>query len=537
MGGARGGAYAIDGGLWCSNEYGTSVPNSSSEAGIESHHTPTSAPSTSQPPISPTSRRTIRHESVVPQPISPTQAHVADEAASTGVNVRYGEAATTVTGLEAGQGSGNIDKTPTMPPNSPLLRVNTLGCDEGSLTLQELTVLCTTLSKKVESLETDLKQTKLTYGAAYTKLNKKVKKLENKVKSNQARKRAKIVVSDDEEDLEDPFKQGRKISEIDQDPTISLVQHDAKIQGRQEHDMEFKFDLDAAKDVSTAEEDISTAKPVSTAGAAVTTASVDVSTATISTAKDKGKGIMEESEPVQTKTKLQQEQERLGYEAALRLQDELEEEERQRIASYKQRKERSTLKLKKQDCLQSLSIRENGAYTLQQLRSYSFDEIKNLFETTMRRVHTFVPMDSEIERAIPESTVGSSKRDAEEELAQESSKRQKTRESSISAEEPKDKEEELSQERLQQMMIIVPEQGMNVEALQTKYPIIDWEIYTEGTRGKKGIDIYMLVEKGYPLSRGTFTLMLVAKLLVDQDNEMSRELLGKIFMQAERPRR
>ncbi|GJX77749.1 hypothetical protein Tco_0324560 [Tanacetum coccineum] len=100
----------------------------------------------------------------------------------------------------------------------------------------------------------------------------------------------------------------------------------------------------------------------------------------------------------------------------------------------------------------------------------------------MRRVHTFVPMDSEIERAIPESTAGSSKRDAEEELAQESSKRQKTRESSVSAEEPKDKEEELSQERLQQMMIIVPEQGMNVEALQTKYPIIDWEIYTEGAR-------------------------------------------------------
>ncbi|GJZ00592.1 hypothetical protein Tco_0518021 [Tanacetum coccineum] len=86
----------------------------------------------------------------------------------------------------------------------------------------------------------------------------------------------------------------------------------------------------------------------------------------------------------------------------------------------------------------------------------------------MRRVHTFVPMDSEIERAIPESTAGSSKRDAEEELDQENSKRQKTGESSVSAEEPKDKKEELSQERLQQMMIIVPEQGMNVEALQTK---------------------------------------------------------------------
>ncbi|GKD63898.1 hypothetical protein Tco_1306006 [Tanacetum coccineum] len=101
----------------------------------------------------------------------------------------------------------------------------------------------------------------------------------------------------------------------------------------------------------------------------------------------------------------------------------------------------------------------------------------------MRRVHTFVPIESEIERVIPELAAGSSKRDAEEELDQKSSKRQKTSESSELAEEPRDKEaDELSQEELQQMMIIVPEQGMNVEALLTKYLIIDWEIYTEGTR-------------------------------------------------------
>ncbi|GJW22331.1 hypothetical protein Tco_0032953 [Tanacetum coccineum] len=57
------------------------------------------------------------------------------------------------------------------------------------------------------------------------------------------------------------------------------------------------------------------------------------------------------------------------------------------------------------------------------------------------------------------------------------------RERSELAEELRDKEaDELSQEELQQMMIIVTEQGMNVEALKTKYPIIDWKIYTEGTR-------------------------------------------------------
>ncbi|GJR52298.1 hypothetical protein Tco_1402819 [Tanacetum coccineum] len=101
------------------------------------------------------------------------------------------------------------EKVPTQSYDSPLLRVNIFGSDEGSMTVQELTVLCTTLFKKVETLEADLQQTKQVYGTAYTKLIKKVKKLEKTVKSNQARRRAKIVVSDVEEDSEDSSKQGR----------------------------------------------------------------------------------------------------------------------------------------------------------------------------------------------------------------------------------------------------------------------------------------------------------------------------------------
>ncbi|GKG19049.1 hypothetical protein Tco_0376148 [Tanacetum coccineum] len=83
------------------------------------------------------------------------------------------------------------------------------------MTLNELMVLCTTLSKKVETLEFDLKQTKLTYGAAYTKLIMKVKKLEHKVKLRKARRRVILVVLEDEDELEDPSKQGRKIAQID----------------------------------------------------------------------------------------------------------------------------------------------------------------------------------------------------------------------------------------------------------------------------------------------------------------------------------
>ncbi|GKB79952.1 hypothetical protein Tco_0946847 [Tanacetum coccineum] len=61
-------------------------------------------------------------------------------------------------------------RVPTPPHDSPLPRVHTLRSDEGSMTLQELTLLCITLSKKLESLEVDLKQTKQVYDVAYTKL-------------------------------------------------------------------------------------------------------------------------------------------------------------------------------------------------------------------------------------------------------------------------------------------------------------------------------------------------------------------------------
>ncbi|GJR24791.1 retrotransposon ORF1 [Tanacetum coccineum] len=102
---------------------------------------------------------------------------------------------------------------------------------------------------------------------------------------------------------------GRKITEIDQDPGISLVQHDAEIHERHEHEPEFDFDA---------------------ANVPVTTA-VYIRRSALK-AKDKGKAKMEESESAMTKTKRHQEQERLGFEVAVRLQDELDKEERQRIS-------------------------------------------------------------------------------------------------------------------------------------------------------------------------------------------------------------
>nr|GEV26622.1 reverse transcriptase domain-containing protein [Tanacetum cinerariifolium] len=377
---------------------GLVVQGEGSTHSVESHHTPTSAPSTSPQQISPTSRSPIREETEVPRPSSPPHTHVVDEAASISVDDRIRGATTTITGLEAGQGSGNINKTPSIPYDSPLLRGYTLGIDGGRMQHNDMMDLVTKLLDKVDNLETKLKQTKQTYSAAFTKLIKKVKTLEKTVKSSQGRRRARMVVSDDEKDLEDPSKQERKIAEIDEDPNISLIQHDAEVHGRHVHDMELDFKFTAAEEVYTVEPDVSTAEQVSTANVPVTTVGVEIITAC---PEVKTAGVF------------------------------IDEITIKNLVYIRRVQQRQKIKVK--------------------LRRYSFEQIRNLFEATMKRVNTFTPIESDV--TVPKVAAGSSKRDAEEELIQESLKRQKTRKSLEPVKEPKDKEEELSQEELQQMMI------------------------------------------------------------------------------------
>nr|GEZ17208.1 hypothetical protein [Tanacetum cinerariifolium] len=49
-------------------------------------------------------------------------------------------------------------------------------------------------------------------------------------------------------------------------------------------------------------------------------------------------------------------------------------------------------------------------------------------------------------------------------------------------------------------------------------------------------DMYMLAEKEYPLSNEVLTLMLSTKLQVEEDSEMARYLVMKIFMKANQPK-
>ncbi|GKC75207.1 hypothetical protein Tco_1125981 [Tanacetum coccineum] len=324
-----------------------------------------------------TPRQALNQVTELPQTSDPIP-NVADEAVYEEWDNRVERATTTAASLDVEQASVPGAKKPW---RVPLLRL-------------ELMVLCTTLSKKVESLEADLKQTKKVYRAAYTKLIKKVKKLEKTVKSNQARRRAKIVVLDDEEDLKDSSKQGRMIEEIDQDAGVTLV--------TPTHSQEDQLGVFGAAKVLTdaAKENVHTytrrKRAVSTGSDGISTAEESVSTVSASM--------------LTKRTKPQQEQERPGHEAVVRLQEELDEEERQRMDRV-------------QKAAQSFTEEEWDNIKARQLKRYSFDELKELFETTMKNVNTFVLMETEDRERASELAAGSSEATIIDFVEVESSKR------------------------------------------------------------------------------------------------------------------
>ncbi|GJV19213.1 hypothetical protein Tco_1368233 [Tanacetum coccineum] len=237
----------------------------------------------------------IKQETEVPQPSSPPHTNVADEAASTRVDVRHEGAATTVTSLDAGQGSGNIDKTPSMPHDSPLLRGHTLGSDEGIMQHTELMDLVTKLSDRVVALEIDLKQTKKVYGALLYK-NYQTGKVVGEIRL-QLRGQEKTLTW---------FSQ---IKKIDEDEGITLVQ----------------------MGVSTASIDFATANvPVTTTGAEISTASPEVKTADDFVDDIAAKSAAKNQDKVAART------ESLVRIAAIRLQDSINEESDNGIASVQE---------------------------------------------------------------------------------------------------------------------------------------------------------------------------------------------------------
>nr|GEX48469.1 hypothetical protein [Tanacetum cinerariifolium] len=143
--------------------------------------------------------------------------------------------------------------------------------------------------------------------------------------------------------------------------------------------------------------------------------------------------------------------------------------------------------------------------------------------------------------------------------------------------------DEVLEEKEKEMMQLVPIEEVYVEALKVKHPIIDWKVHTEGKRSywkitrlggssasyqffvdmlkhldredlnklwriklydscgvhyvtTKDKEIFMLVEKDYPLRNGLPIVMISYKLQVENDSRMANDLILNTYKNASTPR-
>ncbi|GJZ55895.1 putative ribonuclease H-like domain-containing protein [Tanacetum coccineum] len=347
---------------------------------------------------------------------------------------------------------------------------------------------------KVEGLESDLMKTKKLYATAFKELINRVKSLE------------------DEDDfvVEDPSKQGRSlIEEMDLDAGISLVPPHVETL------MEIRK----------------------------------------SAAKDKSKAKMDETESLRKMKQRERVHISRDEEVAQKLQEEFDATERKRMAQVHQAAQGTCQsKKKKFFAQQRAEAKRNKPMTPAQQKDYMSNYIKNQEGGYSIK---------QLKSLLYEQRLKS----AGQEVLEEPVKRQKIGEASGSVRYPIIAVEKFDRDDLDKLWDLVKERFSTTEPTDDKEkelwvelkrlfepnnndilwklqrymhdPLV-WRIYdTCGVHHVslvRGHDIFMLVEKEYPLTRGTLGLMMVARQLVEADSEMPRELLRQIFYQANTPR-
>ncbi|GJR77179.1 hypothetical protein Tco_0089544 [Tanacetum coccineum] len=334
-----------------------------------------------------------------------------------------------------------------MPYDSSLSGGHTPGSDEGVKKLNELTELCTKLSDKVTSLEDDLKQTKKIYDKTLTKLVKKVKQLEAKLKSTTEKRKARMVMFDDEEDLRSI------IEEID----LAKILADASRERVKTYTR--RRSTDSSKD-STARGLFSTAKEVQ----GKEQISIDEKVAQKLNDEEMARPALDERE----------ETDNIDWNTFA---EQVQERQSDTIKRYQTLKKKPVLVAQARKNMM-IYLKNITGYKIGYFKGMSYDEIRPIFEEEYNKIQTLFKKDTEVEKT-------KTKRIAEETLLQESFKRLRTAKASSSEpiqEQPTGEPNELFEEELMKMMEIVPVEEIKAEALQVKSTIIDWEIHTEGSR-------------------------------------------------------
>nr|GEX77284.1 hypothetical protein [Tanacetum cinerariifolium] len=382
----------------------------------------------------------------------------------------------------------NIKLTNTVPTpyDSPLTGGYTPKSDEGRITLAELMETCTTLSTRVTQLENELSTTKVVYNKAFITLTNKVKKLESQLKQKRS---SAVILSSDEEVLsahiKDSPKQGRIIEEMNKDKNINLVSEQREVQETAEHSRD--------DDDETLTETLLNIKR--------------------SSAKDKGKRIMQETELAKKLKKKEMIQLSLDEELAKKLYaEELEKEEaRQERERYNLEKAMEYHALQNRPFSKAevrknmiMYLKNQGGYKQSYFKGMKYEDIRPLFKRIWDQVYTFISKYSEIEKEVMKR--------AGFDLHQGSSKKQRLdQQTEEEAEAQGDSDQEV--EELKLYMRIIPEEDIAIKAIALAIKplvIIKYKIVKEGK-----ISIYHITRADGSTRR--YTLMI--NLLENIDRE------------------
>nr|GEW09140.1 ribonuclease H-like domain-containing protein [Tanacetum cinerariifolium] len=215
------------------------------------------------------------------------------------------------------------------------------------------------------------------------------------------------------------------------------------------------------------------------------------------------------------------------------------------------------------------SAQNMTGYKIEHFRGMTYDKVKPIFEREYKKVQTLFKPYKDVEEP-------KKKRVVKEILLQESFKKLRAAEVSgfeSTQEIPSNDPKEMSKEDVQNIEDLVTLWSIVKEKFSSVVPNVDkekalwvelkrlfepdaddvlwklqrymhapltWKLYTDcgvhHVSSTRGHDIFMLTEKDHPLSNGVMILMLNGKLQVEEDNEMARDLVMKIFKEANKPK-
>nr|GEY43493.1 hypothetical protein [Tanacetum cinerariifolium] len=288
------------------------------------------------------------------------------------------------------------------------------------------------------------------------------------------------------------------------------------------------------------------AATVPTGSDVVPTASPVFTTATVVTPyrRRKGKEVMVESDA----PKKQKVQEQIDAQVARELEEQLERKDQKRSAQIARDAEIARIHAEEELQIMSDGLDRNNetraknlnnlGWKVKDFRGMMFEEVEAKFNSVWKQMEDFIPMGSK-EEAKRIKRKGLS-------LEQESGKKHKTSEEVTKEAKSPDK---VPEEKVKEMMQLVPIEEVYVEPLLVKHHIIkwknlmhapvEWKLYDScGVHHvtAKDKEIFMLVEKDYPLRKGLAIVMICYKLQVKNYSQMVNDLILKIYKIANSPR-